>query len=72
MTNNTSAARHLLTSIAKKGIELAVELGHLDPATATEADFHAAGQAAILAAAQMEPLVHEALFDLTVEHLKAA
>lgn len=69
---NTAAATALLSAIASKGIELAVKLGHLDPATATEEQAMAAGTAAVFAAMEMEPQVKEAMLHITAERFHAA
>ncbi|WDS52101.1 hypothetical protein SEA_CARON_75 [Microbacterium phage Caron] len=68
---NTDAATNLLTAIATKGIELAVKLGKLDPATATEEQINAAGTAAVFAAMELEPTVKEAMLHLTAERFHA-
>ncbi|WNT44386.1 hypothetical protein SEA_MABODAMACA_70 [Microbacterium phage Mabodamaca] len=69
---NTEAAKNLLAAIAAKGIELAISLGKLDPATASEEQINAAGTAAVLAAMEMEPAVKEAMLHLTAERFHAA
>lgn len=69
MTN--TAARDLLAAIASKGIDLAVKLGHLDPATATEEQINAAGTAAVYAAMDMEPLVKDAMMTVVAYEFHA-
>ncbi|QDF14246.1 hypothetical protein SEA_IAMGROOT_73 [Microbacterium phage IAmGroot] len=66
-TTSPTAARNLLNAIAAKGIELAVKLGKLDPATATPEQIEAAGAAAVYAAMDMEPAVKDAM-QLLVAH----
>lgn len=62
----------LLAKIASAGIDVAIRLGKIDPETATPAEFEAAGQAAILLAAQIEPAVNDALIALAAERMVAA
>lgn len=71
MAVQLATAKSVLAEIAARGIELAVERGHLDPATATEGQILAVGEAVLMMAVEANDDVRKLLTELVAEEFHA-